>query len=111
MFSIFQRKANNINFDICNQKPVSAIQIDRNETILQVALRESIPFPHNCRVGACAQCKCKLVTGKIKALTETAYVLSAEEIQQGYILACQSIPKADVVVEVKKAPAEKKLKF
>lgn len=33
-------------------------------------------------------------------LTETAYLLSAEEIEQGYILGCQSVPKSDVELEV-----------
>ena len=77
-----------------------AIKNTNKETILQAALREGVKFPHSCRVGGCTLCKCKLVSGDVKQLTETAYVLSKEELQQNYILACQSQPKSDVRVEV-----------
>lgn len=76
------------------------IQISSKESILQAALREGVKFPHSCRVGGCTMCKCRLVSGEVKQLTETAYVLSKEELQQKYILACQSQPKSDVRVEV-----------
>lgn len=70
------------------------------ETVLQAALRQGIDFPNSCRVGGCATCKCKLVEGEVKELTETGYLLSAEEIDQGTILACQSVPKTDVRIEL-----------
>ena len=77
-----------------------AITLQPKETLLQAALREGIDFPHSCRVGGCATCKCKLVSGKVKELTETGYILSEAELDQGYILACQAVPKGDVSVEV-----------
>jgi ferredoxin-NADP reductase/ferredoxin len=70
------------------------------ETVLQAALRSGLDFPNSCRVGGCASCKCKLATGEVKQLTDTSYLLSKEELEQGYILACQSIPKSDIRVEV-----------
>jgi NAD(P)H-flavin reductase/fatty-acid desaturase len=82
---------------LINAQPVS---VDRRETLLQAALRQGIDFPYSCRVGGCATCKCKLKQGKVKELTETGYLLSAEEIDQGYILACQSVPESDVDIEV-----------
>lgn len=78
----------------------SPIQISNKESILQAALREGVKFPHSCWVGGCTMCKCRLVSGEVKQLTETAYVLTKEELQQKYILACQSQPKSDVSVEV-----------
>jgi NAD(P)H-flavin reductase/ferredoxin len=78
----------------------SAIEIHGKETILSAALRQGIRFPHSCRVGGCATCKCKLTSGKVKELTESAYILSAEELDQGYILACQSVPKSDITIEL-----------
>jgi NAD(P)H-flavin reductase/ferredoxin len=78
-----------------------AISLENKETILAAALRNGINFPYSCKVGGCAECKCKLTRGKIKALTDASYLLSAEEVQTGYILACQSVPKtADVTIEV-----------
>ena len=76
------------------------IEVQAKETILQAALRSDVAFPHSCRVGGCAACKCKLSSGKVKELIESSYVLSAEELSQGYILACQSVPKGDISIEV-----------
>ena len=70
------------------------------ETVLSAALRNGIDFPSSCRVGGCGTCKCKVTSGKVKELTETGYLLSAEELEQGYVLACQSVPQSDVSVEV-----------
>jgi NAD(P)H-flavin reductase/ferredoxin/fatty-acid desaturase len=92
---------------IASAKRMPTIQIDDRtihaqpgETILQAALRSGLELPSNCRVGGCGTCKCRLQQGKVKELTETGYVLTAEEIDQGYILACQSVPRSDVRIEV-----------
>jgi len=78
----------------------TAVVVEPKQTLLQAALRQGIDFPHGCRVGGCATCKCKLVSGKVRELTEFGYVLSDEELDQGYILACQSVPLSDIAVEV-----------
>ena len=36
-----------------------AISLERKETILGAALRNGINFPYSCKVGGCAECKCK----------------------------------------------------
>jgi len=76
------------------------IEVQAKETILQAALRADVAFPHSCRVGGCAGCKCQLDEGKVKELTESSYILTAEELSQGYILACQAVPKEDVSISV-----------
>lgn len=80
-----------------NNRPIIARS---GETILKAAVRSGIEFPSSCRVGGCGTCKCRLRKGEVKELTETGYLLTAEEIDQGYILACQSVPRSDVHVEV-----------
>lgn len=77
-----------------------AINVHKGETLLHAALRNNIDFPHSCRVGGCAACKCRLRSGKVRELTDIGYILSDDELDQGYILACQSVPQTDVVVEV-----------
>jgi ferredoxin len=77
-----------------------SIAIERRETILQTALRHGIDFPSSCRVGGCGACKCRLESGRVQELTETGYLLTAEEIEPGSILACQSVPRSDVRVGV-----------
>ncbi|HLD65702.1 MAG TPA: 2Fe-2S iron-sulfur cluster-binding protein, partial [Pseudomonas sp.] len=77
---------------LSKKKPTTAtinaqvIGVDPKETLLQAALRQGIDFPHSCRVGGCAACKCRLLEGKVKELTETGYILSDAELDQGYIL-------------------------
>jgi ferredoxin len=51
-------------------------------------------------VGSCGTCKCQLIDGKIQAQLDFGYVLDMSEIQDGYILACQSILKSDIQVSV-----------
>ena len=68
------------------------IRVLAGETLLTAALREGVDFPHSCRVGGCATCKCRLVEGQVRELTESSYLLSEEELAQGTILACQSVP-------------------
>jgi 3-phenylpropionate/trans-cinnamate dioxygenase ferredoxin reductase subunit len=77
-----------------------SITVNPRETLLQAALRSGIDFPHSCRVGGCATCKCRLTAGRVRELTETGYLLSDDELDQGVILACQSAPRSDVRIEV-----------
>jgi NAD(P)H-flavin reductase/ferredoxin len=77
-----------------------AIAVKPKETVLQAALRSGVDFPSSCRVGGCGTCKCKLREGRVKELTETGYLLTADELDQGYILACQSVPETDLRIEV-----------
>ncbi|MGL4315720.1 MAG: 2Fe-2S iron-sulfur cluster-binding protein [Pseudomonas sp.] len=91
---------------LSRQRPSSAaingtgIEVLPRETLLQAALRQGIDFPHSCRVGGCASCKCRLVEGRVRELTESGYILSDAELDAGYILACQSVPRGDVRIEV-----------
>jgi NAD(P)H-flavin reductase/ferredoxin len=76
------------------------LQVNPRETILTAALRQGVRFPHSCRVGGCASCKCQLKRGTVKELTESAYILSEQDLAQGYILACQAVPKTDLTIRV-----------
>lgn len=81
-----------------------SITVEPGETVLQAALRHGIEFPSSCRVGGCGTCKCRLTAGTVKELTETGYLLTADEIDQGYILACQSVPRSDIGVALDLSP-------
>lgn len=97
MFSFFKKSAPTSHNAEINGK---RIQVQPKETLLHAALREDVDFPHSCRVGGCASCKCRLVSGTVKELTDIGYILSDEELDQGYILACQSVPTSDITIEV-----------
>jgi len=68
-------------------------EVPSGQTMLEAALANNLLFPHNCTVGTCGSCKCKLKTGRVSALTDFGYTLSQQEIAAGFILACQAVPK------------------
>lgn len=76
--------------------------VPHKTTVLQAALDAGVKFPNECRVGSCTTCKSRLLEGKVKELSDTAYVLSQEDLRDGYILACQSIPQSDLRLELGK---------
>lgn len=82
-----------------------AITVDARETLLNAALRQGIDFPYSCRVGGCATCKCTLVQGKVRELTDASYILSDHDLDRRAVLACQSVPLSDIRIEVD-LPAE-----
>jgi len=57
--------------------------------------RNNISAPYSCESGTCGTCKCQLLKGAVDM--EENYYLSQQEVQQGFILACQSIPKTEEV--------------
>src|SRR5690606_34570474 len=56
MLSLFKKKPRQVTLGNTGQ----TFTAEPGETILQAALREGIRFPHSCRVGGCAACKCQL---------------------------------------------------
>ncbi len=70
------------------------------ETVLERALKAGLAYPHDCTVGTCGTCKTHLISGKVDAITPFSYTLSKEELAGGYILACQAIPKSDLIIDV-----------
>ncbi|MBK8283716.1 MAG: fatty acid desaturase [Ahniella sp.] len=67
-------------------------------TILAAALDQGIDFPNRCRVGGCASCTCQILSGTVHQRTDTSYLLTAEQLASGHVLACQSEPLSDVRV-------------
>ncbi len=78
-----------------------SVTIGKGQTLLEAALAQGVPYPHNCTVGTCASCKTKLKEGRVREATPFGYTLSKQELDAGYILACQAFPRDPVtVVEV-----------
>lgn len=74
--------------------------VDSGQTVLERALKEGLAYPHDCTVGTCGSCRTKLLAGQVEAITPFGYTLSKDELDAGYILACQAIPKSDLLLEV-----------
>lgn len=66
------------------------------QPILDAALQQGADLPFACKGGVCATCRAKLVEGKVEM--DINYALEPEEMEQGFILTCQSHPRTDKVV-------------
>ncbi|MHA1536455.1 MAG: 2Fe-2S iron-sulfur cluster-binding protein [Alphaproteobacteria bacterium] len=74
------------------------IAVEIGETILEVALKAGLPYPHGCRSGNCGACKSELVEGEVDLSPYSEYALSQAERDQGLILACRAVPWSDCAV-------------
>jgi ring-1,2-phenylacetyl-CoA epoxidase subunit PaaE len=64
--------------------------------VLEAALRVRSDLPFACRGGVCGTCRAKLVEGTVAM--DVNYALEPEEIEDGYVLTCQSHPTSARVV-------------
>lgn len=64
--------------------------------ILEAALEVRSDLPFACRGGVCGTCRAKLVEGTVQM--DVNYALEPEEIEEGYVLTCQSHPTSERVV-------------
>ena len=66
-----------------------------SETILEAAIKAGIEAPFSCRSAICSTCMAKLEEGTVKM--DMNHVLTDEELDEGYIVTCQSHPTSDKV--------------
>ncbi len=73
-----------------------AMNENDNKSILDAALNVVADLPFACKGGVCCTCKAKLIEGKVEM--DVNWGLEQEEVEQGYILTCQSHPTTEKVV-------------
>ena len=67
----------------------------RNRKLLDFLLEQGLRAPFSCRQGACSACACILAEGEIKMLNNE--ILEQDDLDEGFILGCQSVPISDRV--------------
>ncbi len=67
-----------------------------DESILDAALDSGIDLPYSCCAGVCSTCRTRVVEGT--AEMEENFSLEDWEIENGYVLACQSRPTSSELV-------------
>ena len=72
------------------------LSLNSDTTILDAALKQGADLPFACKGGMCCTCKAKLTEGEVEM--DVHWGLEHEEVDQGYILTCQSHPKTEKVV-------------
>ncbi|WP_410653429.1 2Fe-2S iron-sulfur cluster-binding protein [Amycolatopsis sp. cmx-4-54] len=67
----------------------------RRTKLLDLLLEKGFDAPYSCREGQCSACACRVASGEVKMLNNE--VLDGDDIAEGIVLACQSLPLTDEV--------------
>jgi 3-ketosteroid 9alpha-monooxygenase subunit B len=60
--------------------------------LLDVIIKAGLNPPFSCRQGICGACACRLLDGEVHLVHNE--VLEEEDFADGYILACQALPRS-----------------
>lgn len=63
--------------------------------LLDRLLDQGLDAPYSCREGRCSACICLVKSGEVKMLQNN--ILEQEDLDDGYVLGCQSVPVTDEV--------------
>ena len=67
-----------------------------NKYILDAANEKGGDLPFACKGGVCCTCRAKVLEGEVEM--KLNYSLEPHEVEKGFILTCQSIPKSEKLV-------------
>lgn len=81
------------------REQTNLLSVQSGKSILDSALEDKIEMSYSCKSGTCGKCVGKLLAGKVHM--HHNYALNEDQLNQGYILLCQSIPlNESVEIEV-----------
>ena len=66
------------------------------EKVLDTALDAGLDLPYSCRGGVCCTCRARVLEGDVEM--EKNYTLEQAEIDKGFVLTCQAVPRSQRVV-------------
>ncbi len=66
------------------------------QNILDAAIAQGADLPYACKGGVCSTCKAKLTEGIVEM--NRNYALEEDEVEDGFILTCQSHPRSEKLV-------------
>jgi ferredoxin len=65
------------------------------DTLLQTARMAGLNAPSSCEIGSCGTCMARVTHGSVRMLNNDA--LEDEELDEGWVLTCQSLPTSRTV--------------
>jgi ring-1,2-phenylacetyl-CoA epoxidase subunit PaaE len=68
----------------------STFRMPPEGSVLDATLTVRTDAPYACKGGVCGTCRAKLVDGKVEMARH--YALDDDELDEGFVLACQSVP-------------------
>ncbi len=69
------------------------LSLPRDRPVLDSAQEARADLPYACKGGVCGTCRAKVVTGEVNMRRN--YALEDDELADGYVLTCQSLPVSD----------------
>ena len=66
------------------------------DSVLDAALKQGADLPYACKGGVCTTCKAKMLEGEVEM--DVNWGLEHDEVENGFVLTCQSHPKTSKVV-------------
>ena len=73
-----------------------SFEMSKGQSVLEAALENGQDAPFSCKAGVCSTCMCKVLEGEVEMITNHA--LEDYEVENGYVLSCQSYPLTDKLV-------------
>lgn len=68
---------------------------ETEKSILEIAAENGLELPYSCKKGICSTCVGQLMEGEVKM--KKNHALTEEEVEEGYILCCQSVSISNYV--------------
>jgi ring-1,2-phenylacetyl-CoA epoxidase subunit PaaE len=69
------------------------LNLPRDRPVLDAAQEARADLPYACKGGVCGTCRAKVVSGEVTMRRN--YALEDDELADGYVLTCQSLPVSD----------------
>ncbi len=69
-----------------------------DHTLLETARSAGLNPPSSCEIGSCGTCMARLTEGTARMINNDA--LTDEEVAEGWVLTCQSLPTSESVTVV-----------
>jgi ferredoxin len=73
----------------------TVVHYQPGDTLLEAARRGGLRPPFSCEAGNCATCMAFLKEGSVRMRANNA--LTPEEVEEGWVLTCQSLPSGETV--------------
>lgn len=84
---------------MCQQE--TTIRCRKGVRISQQLLQQQVPISFPCGgKGSCGKCRIRVIQGTLAVTQEDKQIFTAEEIRQGWRLACRAVPEDEVYIAV-----------
>lgn len=81
-------------------------QAEKNETLLEAALRSGIALKYSCSTGSCGECAGRIVAGEVRETQHHDFKFSAAQKDTGCALLCSCAAVSDMEIEVREVGGE-----